>query len=96
MLERRGTKVHQDGLEESAPRERKVPAAPGPQGHSWGTGSCESCWWGAGGGGVREEPDTCVGLRTEAGHREGSLNGSLVLACPAPGARNKVPPGRCA
>lgn len=31
MLERRETKVHPDGLAESAPQERKVPAAPRPR-----------------------------------------------------------------
>lgn len=58
MLERRGTKAHQDGLEESAPRERKVPAALGPQEHSWGTGS----WRAVGGekGGAFERNPTPV------------------------------------
>ena len=40
---RRGTKAPQDGPEELAPRERKVPATPGPGGTAGGEegGGCE-------------------------------------------------------
>lgn len=78
MLARRGTKARRDGLDEWAPQERKVPAAPGPPRVPCERGLGEGRRW----GGILEE-STAVRVSGMKRGAERALEAGLLRSHPA-------------